>query len=70
MLPRTAGMLKLKYCHGDYKTCARFLCAANGVKPAEDLFPNEIDKALELLQNAGKKLPPAFSENGPESSRS
>lgn len=66
MLPRTGAMLKIKYCHDDFNSCARFLCASNGVKPPDDLFPNETDSALRLLQDAGKDLSAAFGEKDPE----
>lgn len=57
ILPKTMAALMIKYCRGDYRGCARFWCASAGVEPPADLFPNENDRALQLLQNAGKTLP-------------
>lgn len=61
-LPKTAGMLRLKYCHDDFHGCARFLCASNGIRPPDELFPNETDSALLLRQNAWEELSAIFSE--------
>lgn len=49
--PATANLMKAKYCQTDNSQCARWKVAQaklpTGVPP--DLFPNEMEKALELL---------------------
>jgi hypothetical protein len=54
-LPRTAAQLLTTYCHGDNRQCARLWVAASGVRPPDDLFPNEKDRALRILSKAGKE---------------
>jgi hypothetical protein len=56
-LPRTASQLLTTYCHGDNRQCARLWVVASGVRPPDDLFPNEKDRALRILSGSGK--PPA-----------
>lgn len=50
-MPRTADMVKTKYCTGDNSECARHMvfmaCGREKVPP--DLFPGQIDKALNIL---------------------
>jgi len=50
------------YCQGDSSGCARLWVISNGVRPPDDLFPNERDRALVILSNAGKS--PAAVVNG------
>ncbi len=49
--PGTANLLKSKYCKGAFAECARYqVCKALGrEKVPGDLFPNQADKARELL---------------------
>jgi len=49
-LPRTAEALVQTYCRGDHKQCARYRVMSAGVFPPEDLFPNESERALRILQ--------------------
>ena len=53
-LPKTAEQLMTNYCRGDNSGCARLWCISSGVSPPDDLFPNERDRALIILQQAGK----------------
>ena len=50
-MPSTAGMLKRKYCQGDFALCARHIvCAALGVdKIPADLTPSESDRARQII---------------------
>lgn len=52
-LPAMANMMKKRYCLGDNSKCARWIVRAvlgpPGVPP--DLFPNQLDKANEILGN-------------------
>ncbi len=54
-LPKTADQLAITFCHGDNRGCARLWVISNGVRPPEDLFPNESDRALRILSQSGKR---------------
>jgi len=60
-LPKTAKQLATTYCHGDNRGCARLWAVSAGVRPPDDLFPNEGDRALILITQSGK-APGAFLE--------
>jgi hypothetical protein len=60
-LPETAAQLARSYCYGEVRSCARFLLHSMGVQPPADLFPNEEDRALRLLVDAGKLPASALS---------
>ncbi len=54
-MPKTADIVKAKYCQGDNSNCARhmvFLACCREKVPA-DLFPGQIEKARAII--AGKK---------------
>jgi hypothetical protein len=51
-LPRTAEGLVQIYCRGDHKSCARFKVMSAGVVPPLDLFPNESERALRILNRS------------------
>jgi len=53
-LPMTAEHLAAAYCNGDNTGCARLWVVANGILPPDDLFPNERDRALRILAEAGR----------------
>jgi hypothetical protein len=53
-LPKTAAQLATTYCYGDNRGCARLWVASSGVRPPDDLFPNEQDRALRILSKSGK----------------
>ena len=50
-MPSTAGMLKRKYCQGDFALCARYIaCQALGAdKIPADLTPSQSDRAKQLI---------------------
>lgn len=51
--PATIQMYKLKYCQGDFSSCARFMVfqkLGKGNVPI-DLFPNEREKAEDIIKN-------------------
>lgn len=52
-LPKTAQQLMDRYCLGDNSDCARFKCAASGISPPDDLYPNEMDRAVDIIQKSG-----------------
>jgi hypothetical protein len=50
-MPRTADMVKTKYCQGDNSECARhmvFLACGREKVPA-DLFPGQTERARDIL---------------------
>ena len=50
-MPSTSEIVKMRYCRGDNKECARYLvCTALGRErvPA-DLFPNQAERAREII---------------------
>lgn len=54
-MPATAGIMKKRYCLKGNSKCARFMVASTlgrGKVPA-DLFPNQHDKAENLINNNG-----------------
>ncbi|MCE1251925.1 MAG: hypothetical protein LWX83_00075 [Anaerolineae bacterium] len=52
--PATSEMLKRRYCLGDSRECARFMVRASlgKDKVPGNLYPNQKDKALELIKEA------------------
>ncbi|MBN1648272.1 MAG: hypothetical protein JW874_09580 [Spirochaetales bacterium] len=54
--PATADLYKMQYCKSDFETCARYMVFKALGKPAVpgDLYPNQKDRATEILQNAKK----------------
>ena len=53
-LPRTAEGLVQIYCRGDHKSCARFKVMSAGFVPPLDLFPNESERALRILDKSAQ----------------
>ncbi len=55
-MPAMASMYKKNYCEGEYEKCARYVvCKKLGKEGVPDtLFPNQIDKALKILEKEGK----------------
>ncbi|MCD4813329.1 hypothetical protein K8S19_06510 [bacterium] len=51
-MPNIAGILKEKYCHGDYAACARYrVSEAKGKESVpHNLFPTDISEAEVLLK--------------------
>lgn len=50
-MPTTANIYKKLYCEDQFETCARFMvCKAKGRENVPvDLFPNQKDRAMQLL---------------------
>ena len=50
-MPATADMNKRRYCRGDFRNCARFRVsqALGKEKVPGDLFPNQSDRASEII---------------------
>ncbi len=55
-LPRMIDQLIAAYCEGDNGCCARLWVVSAELRPPEDLFPNERDRALRIIADAGKPL--------------
>jgi len=55
-MPALASMYKKNYCEGEYEKCARYVvCKKLGKEGVPDnLFPNQMDKAMEILEKASK----------------
>ena len=53
-LPKTTEQLVSIYCRGNTRGCARLWVLSAGVRVPDDLFPNEKDRALRILSDAGK----------------
>lgn len=65
-LPRTANQLVISYCYRDNSDCARHWAAKAGVRPPDDLFPNERDRVLALISQAGKSPSTVLMATKPE----
>ncbi len=50
-MPSVSGLLKQTYCLGDKTKCARYKVSNAGVSVPEDLFPNDLSRALRLLRS-------------------
>jgi hypothetical protein len=48
------SLYKKRFCTGDPSTCARLTVATAGLAVPGDLFPNQMERARELLAAAGK----------------
>jgi hypothetical protein len=48
-LPRTADQLVASYCYGDSTSCARLQVVSAGIRPPDDLFPNETNRAFNII---------------------
>ena len=53
--PATSELYKLQYCKGDFDSCARHMIFKGLGKESVpgDLFPNQKDRALQILGSAG-----------------
>ncbi len=51
-MPAFAEMLKNRYCLGDCSECARHMLAQKGVAVPFDLFPDDHERAKQLLSKA------------------
>ena len=64
-MPKTADLLKDRYCKSRHTVCARWVVreAAGPEKVPEDMFPHQADRANELLRRLGLEgLGPDFPE--------
>ncbi len=48
-LPNVTGLMKQTYCHGDKMQCARYKVSVSGLAVPSDLFPNDIERAQQIL---------------------
>lgn len=50
-MPSTSNVFKMMYCNDNYEACARYTVRSKAGKEAvlEDLFPNQMDRAKEIL---------------------
>ena len=50
-MPGSAASFKRKYCEGDSSECARFMVfkALGKAKVPADLFPNQVDRAKQVI---------------------
>lgn len=48
-MPAMADMYKNRYCRGDKTKCARYMLASRGLPVPDDLYPNQVNRASELL---------------------
>jgi hypothetical protein len=53
-LPKTVATLVQTYCRTDKLKCARYAIAREGVQPPDDLFPNEMERAKEIISSLEK----------------
>lgn len=53
-LPKTIAALVETYCRGDKLKCARYAVASKGSQPPDDLFPNEMERAEEIIADLEK----------------
>lgn len=49
-MPAAAGLLKETYCRGDKTQCARYQVSSAGLAVPPDLFPNDCDRAQQILR--------------------
>jgi hypothetical protein len=55
-MPATAELTKKHYCLGDYESCARFrvVKALSSAAVPDDLYPNQIERAEEIIAKRGR----------------
>lgn len=55
-MPSTAAVYKKIYCEGDFSKCGRYMIfsAAGREQVPKDLFPNQSDRAREVIKSCGK----------------
>jgi hypothetical protein len=66
-MPQTAHAMKQKYCYGEKNHCARYLVAIEGIKTPGDLFPNQVERAQEIISDARKRPFELESDEAPGS---
>ena len=50
-LPKTREYFANNYCEKHNRICARYAVSLAGVKPPDDLFPNEEDRTAKILHD-------------------
>lgn len=50
-MPSVAELLKQSYCFGDKTQCARYQVVSAGVPAPPDLFPQQTERAREILKH-------------------
>jgi hypothetical protein len=53
-LPKTAEGLVQIYCRADHKSCARYKVISAGILPPQDLFPDESERAMRIVNRSQK----------------
>jgi len=49
-MPSTADLIKESFCRGAKTQCARYQVASSGLPTPVDLYPNDVDRAREILR--------------------
>ena len=49
-MPRVADLMKQTFCHGNSSHCARYQVASAGVTVPSDLYPQDTERARDILQ--------------------
>ena len=49
MMPAVSALMKTQYCLGDKSDCARYRVSTAGLPVPLDLFPNDSERARQLL---------------------
>lgn len=50
-MPSVAGLMKHMFCFGDRTQCARYQVASAGLPIPADLFPNDLERAQDILRD-------------------
>jgi hypothetical protein len=53
-MPKTAATMKQIYCHGEKTGCGRYMVASHGLLIPSDLFPNDYERALKILDSKNR----------------
>ncbi len=61
-MPQTAHAMKQKYCYGDKTQCARYLVVIEGIAVPGNLFPNQVERAREIICDARNPARKVFSD--------
>ena len=54
-MPGTAALYKKRFCQGNNSDCARYRVVQAGLPMPDDLFPNMLDKALDIIKASTSK---------------
>jgi hypothetical protein len=53
-VPAVAEMMKKYYCQKEFARCARYKVSRSGIPVPGDLFPNEDDRAEQIIKSRGR----------------